>query len=33
VYLYAANDPVIESSNNLKFAPFNLAYPMLDEHA
>ena len=33
VYLYAANDPVIESSNNLRFGPYNLAYPKLDEHA
>lgn len=33
VYLYAANDPVIESSSNLTFAPFNLAYPGLKEHA
>jgi hypothetical protein len=24
---------VIESSNNLKFGPFNLAYPGLKEHA
>jgi len=31
VYLYAANDPIIESSNNLKFAPYNVAYPLLDE--
>lgn len=33
VYLYAANDPVIESSANLTFAPYNLAYPQLKEHA
>ena len=32
VFLYAANDPIIESSNNLKFAPYNVAYPFLDEH-
>lgn len=31
VFLYAANDPIIESSVNLKFAPYNLAYPHLDE--
>jgi hypothetical protein len=30
--LYAANDPIIESSANLKFAPYNVAYPCLDEH-
>ena len=33
VYLYAANDPIIESSSNLTFAPYNVAYPLLDEHA
>ena len=33
VYLYAQNDPVIESSSNLKFAPYNVAYPFLDQHA
>ena len=33
IYLYAANDPIIESSSNLKFAPYNVAYPKLDEHA
>ena len=32
VYLYVANEPVIESSSNLKFAPFNATYPKLDEH-
>jgi hypothetical protein len=26
------NDPIIESSNDLTFAPYNLAYPYLDEH-
>jgi hypothetical protein len=31
IYLYAANDPIIESSNNLKFAPYNVAYPYLDQ--
>jgi len=31
--LYAANDPVIEASSNLKFGPFNLSYPKLGEHA
>ena len=33
IYLYAANDPVIESSDNLTFGPFNVAYPLLDEQA
>jgi protein XRP2 len=33
VMLYAANDPVIEASSNLKFGPFNLSYPKLGEHA
>lgn len=33
MFLYAANDPVIESSNNLKFGPFNLAYPGLKQQA
>lgn len=32
IYLYAQNDPIIESSSNLKFAPYNLAYPLLDQH-
>lgn len=31
MYLYAANDPIIESSVDLKFAPYNIAYPKLDE--
>jgi hypothetical protein len=31
--LYAANDPIIESSSNLTFAPYNVAYPLLDQHA
>ena len=33
IYLYAANDPVIEASSNLRFAPFNIGYPHLREHA
>lgn len=33
VYLYVLNEPVIESSSNLKFAPYNVAYPLLDQHA
>lgn len=31
IYLYVANDPIIESSSDLKFAPFNVAYPLLDQ--
>lgn len=27
------NDPIIESSQNLTFAPYNLAYPLLDQQA
>jgi len=33
VYLYCANDPIIEASTGLKFAPFNIGYPKLKEHA
>jgi hypothetical protein len=33
IYLYAANDPVIEASSGLKFAPFNIGYPHLRQHA
>jgi hypothetical protein len=33
VFLYVLNDPIIESSSNLTFAPYNLAYPLLDQHA
>lgn len=33
IYLYAANDPVIEASSNLRFAPFNVTYPGLAEQA
>ena len=32
VYLYVLNDPIIESSAGVKFAPYNVAYPLLDEH-
>lgn len=32
VYMYTTGDPVIESSNNIKIAPYNLAYPKLGEH-
>lgn len=31
IYLFAESDPVIESSENLVFAPYNLRYPRLDE--
>ena len=33
VYLYTSNDPVIEASRGLKFAPFNLGYPGLRQQA
>jgi len=33
VFLYVNNDPIIESSSNLKFAPYNVSYPLLDKHA
>ena len=33
IYLFSETDPIIESSNNLTFAPYNLAYPLLDQHA
>ena len=33
VYLFASNDPIIESSNNLTFYPYNVTYPKLREHA
>lgn len=33
IYLYAANDPVIEASSGLRFAPFNIGYPHLREQA
>jgi len=32
VFLYTPNDPIIESSKNLKFAPYNVGYPLLDQH-
>jgi protein XRP2 len=28
-YLYTPNDPIVESSNNLTFAPYNLKYNLL----
>ena len=27
IYLYAPNDPIIESSSNLTFSPYNFKYP------
>ena len=33
MFLYTPNEPVIESSDNLKFAPYNVGYPLLDKHA
>ena len=33
IFLYAANDPIIEASSGLRFGPFNLGYPKLAEQA
>lgn len=33
IYLYTPNDPIVESSSNLTFAPYNLKYSLLKEHA
>ena len=33
VYLYAMNDPVIEASSGLIFAPYNVVYQGLGEQA
>ena len=33
MYLYTSNDPVIEASRGLTFAPFNIGYPGLRQHA
>ena len=33
IYLYAMNDPVIEASSGLKFAPFNCAWNGLAEQS
>ena len=33
VFLYTPNDPIIESASNLIFAPYNLSYPYLKNHA
>lgn len=32
IYLFCETDPVIESSDGLLFAPYNLAYPLQDQH-
>lgn len=32
IYLCANSQPTIESSENLKFAPYNFGYPGLQEH-
>lgn len=32
MFLYAANEPVIESATNVTFYPFNVTYPKLLEH-
>lgn len=32
VYLFCETEPVIESSNNLTFAPYNVSYPQQDQH-
>ena len=33
IYLYTPNDPIVESSSNLKFSPYNFKYPALQEHS
>ena len=33
IWLYCVNDPIVESSSALSFAPYNLQYPQLEEHA
>ena len=33
VYLFVSNNPCIESSDTLEFAPYNFTYPMMKEHA
>lgn len=32
VYVYTPNDPIVESSNKLTFAPYNFKYPLLEKH-
>ena len=33
ILLFTPNDPIIESSSNLTFGPYNLKYPQLKQHA
>ena len=33
VFVYTPNDPIVESSSNITFAPFNMRYPFLKEHS
>ena len=33
IYLYCSNEPVIEASSGVRFAPFNIGYPGLKENA
>ena len=33
MFLYTPNDPIVESSSNLTFAPFNLKYAFLKPHS
>ena len=32
VYLFCETEPVIESSTNLTFDPYNVSYPLQDKH-
>ena len=32
LWLYTPNDPIVESSSDLIFAPYNFKYPQLKEH-
>ena len=32
VNLFSGNEPIIEKATNVKFGPYNLAYPGLDKH-
>lgn len=33
VNLYTPNEPIVESSSNITFAPYNFKYPLLEEHS
>jgi len=33
IYVFTPNDPIVESSSNLTFAPYNMKYPYLYQHA